>query len=135
MNSSNSELHLQTLNLSQTRTQPKEKTMPKYIIERTIPGAANLTNNDLQSIAQQSCNVLEQLGPQIQWVQSYVAGDKFYCIYIASNKELIRKHARCGQFPADLISEVKAIVDPTSAEESARYSSTAAVAIQQHRLG
>lgn len=90
--------------------------MPKYIIERTIPGAANLSGDELQAIAQQSCNVLERLGPQIQWVQSYVAGDKFYCVYIASNKELIRKHARCGGFPADLISEVKAIFDPTSAE-------------------
>ncbi len=93
--------------------------MPKYIIERTIPGAANLSGDDLQSIAQQSCHVLDQLGPQIQWVQSYVAGDKFYCVYISPNPELIREHAQRGGFPADLISEVKAIVDPTSAEEQA----------------
>jgi hypothetical protein len=95
--------------------------MPKYIIERTIPGAANLSGTDLQSIAQQSCNVLEQLGPQIQWVQSYVAGDKFYCVYISPNKELIQEHAQRGGFPADLISEVKAIVDPTSAEAQAKH--------------
>jgi hypothetical protein len=118
MNSSGSELHLQTLNPPQTRTQTKEKNMPKYIIERTIPGAANLTDNDLQSIAQQSCNVLEQLGPQIQWVQSYVAGEKFYCVYISPNEELIREHAQRGGFPANLITKVEAIVDPTSAEKN-----------------
>jgi hypothetical protein len=91
--------------------------MPKYIIERTIQGAANLANHDFQSISQQSCNVLEQLGPQIQWVQSYVAGDKFYCIYNAANEDLIREHARQGGFPIDLISKIQAIVDPTSAEQ------------------
>lgn len=90
--------------------------MPKYMIERTIPGAANLSGDDLQSIAQQSCAVLDQLGTQIQWLQSYVAGDKFYCIYIAPNEELIQEHARRGQFPVDLISKVKMVVDPASAE-------------------
>ena len=94
--------------------------MPKYIIERTIPGAATLPNTDLQAIAQSSCNVLNKLGPQIQWVQSYVAGNKFYCVYIAPNEELIREHARCGNFPIDLISEVAAIVDPTTAEVKSR---------------
>jgi hypothetical protein len=92
-------------------------TMPKYMIERTLAGAANLSSNDLRSIAQKSCDVLEQMGPQIQWVHSYVAGDKFYCVYIASNEELIREHARRGEFPIDFISTVKTIVDPTSAEE------------------
>jgi hypothetical protein len=92
-------------------------TMPKYMIERTISGVANLSDDDLQSIAQQSCDVLEQLGTQIQWVQSYVAGDKFYCVYYAVSEVLIQEHARCGNFPVDLISEVRAIIDPTSAEE------------------
>jgi Protein of unknown function (DUF4242) len=104
-------------------------TMPKYMIERTINGAADLSANDLQSIAQQSCRVLDQLGPQIQWVQSYVAGDKFYCVYNAPNEELIREHARRGGFPVDLISKVKTIVDPTSAEEQAKHSLSAPVAL------
>jgi hypothetical protein len=86
------------------------------MIERTIPGAATLSDKDLQSISQQSCDVLEQLGNEIQWVQSYVAGDKFYCVYYAANEDLIREHARRGKFPVDLISQVKTIVDPTSAE-------------------
>lgn len=90
--------------------------MPKYMIERTIPGAANLANSELRSIAQKSCDVLEQLGPHIQWVHSYVAGDKFYCVYISPNEELIREHARRGEFPVDLISRVQTIVDPTTAE-------------------
>ncbi len=90
--------------------------MPKYMIERTIPGAADLSNDSLQSIAQKSCDVLDQLGTQIQWVQSYVAGDKFYCVYNAPNEELIREHARRGEFPVDLISKIQTIVDPVSAE-------------------
>lgn len=96
--------------------------MPKYMIERTIPGAATLSGQDLQAIAQQSCSVLNELGTQIQWVQSYVAGNKFYCIYIAPSEELIREHARCGNFPVDLISEVATIVDPTTAEINSRIS-------------
>lgn len=103
--------------------------MPKYMIERTIPGAANLSGNELQSIAQQSCNVLEQLGPQIQWLQSYVAGDKFYCVYISPDENLIREHALRGGFSTDLISEVKTIIDPTSAEAPARHPLTAPVAL------
>jgi hypothetical protein len=90
--------------------------MPKYIIERTIPGVATLSGSDLRSIAQRSCNVLEQLGPQIQWVQSYVTDNKFYCVYIAPNEELIREHARRGEFPVDQISKIQIIVDPTTAE-------------------
>lgn len=103
--------------------------MPKYMIERTIPGAAHLSADELQSIAQQSCHVLDQLGTQIQWVQSYVAGDKFYCVYNASNEELVREHARRGGFPADLVSEVKTIVDPTSAEEPAKHALSASIAL------
>lgn len=90
--------------------------MPKYIIERTIPGASSLSNYDLRSIAQKSRFVLDQFGTEIQWIQSYVAGDKFYCIYIAPDEDLIREHAHCGGFPADLISKIQAIVDPVSAE-------------------
>lgn len=90
--------------------------MPKYMIERTIDGAADLSAHDLRSIAQQSCRVLDQLGTQIQWVQSYVAGNKFYCVYNAPNEELIQEHGRRGSFPVDLISKIQTIVDPTSAE-------------------
>jgi hypothetical protein len=90
--------------------------MPKYVIEREIPGAGKLTPQDLKSISQKSCSVLNKLGPQIQWVQSYVTGDKVYCIYVAPNKELVLEHARQGGFPANLVSEVKGIIDPTTAE-------------------
>jgi hypothetical protein len=92
--------------------------MPKYVIEREIPGAGNLSAQELQTISQTSCGVLERLGPQIQWVQSYVTGDKVYCIYIAPNEELIKEHAQQGGFPANRISEVKTIIDPTTAEAS-----------------
>jgi hypothetical protein len=92
--------------------------MPKYVIEREIPGAGNLSAQELQTISQTSCDVLERLGPQIQWVQSYVTGDKVYCIYIAPNEELIKEHAQQGGFPANRISEVKTIIDPTTAEAS-----------------
>ena len=90
--------------------------MPKYVIEREIPGAGNLSTEGLQAISQTSCNVLTELGPSIQWVQSYVTGDKIYCVYIAPNEELIREHATRGGFPANRISEVKTIIDPTTAE-------------------
>jgi hypothetical protein len=90
--------------------------MPKYVIEREIPGAGDLSADQLQGVSQTSCNVLNQLGPQIQWVQSYVTGDKIYCIYIAPNEEMIREHAARGGFPANKISEVKNIIDPTTAE-------------------
>ncbi|HEY0546887.1 MAG TPA: DUF4242 domain-containing protein [Pyrinomonadaceae bacterium] len=91
--------------------------MPKYIIEREIPGAGNLTTEELQNISQKSCNVLRGMGPQIQWVQSYVTGDKVYCVYIAPNAEMIREHAQQGGFPANSIAEVKSVIDPTTAEE------------------
>ena len=90
--------------------------MPKYVIEREIPGAGQLSSEELQAISQKSCGVLSELGPQIQWVQSYVTGDKVYCVYIAPNESLVREHARRGGFPADRISEVTTIIDPTTAE-------------------
>ncbi len=90
--------------------------MPKYVIERDIPGAGKLSSKDLHAISQKSCNVLNRLGPQIQWVQSYVTEDKVYCVYIAPNEEMIREHARQGGFPANRISEIKSMIDPTSAE-------------------
>lgn len=91
--------------------------MPKYLIERDIPGAGNLSAADLTGISQKSCNVLNGMGPQIQWVQSYVTGDKIYCVYIAPNEQMIRDHAEKGGFPANRISEVTSIIDPTTAEE------------------
>ena len=90
--------------------------MPKYVIEREIPGAGNLTPAELTSVSEKSREVLRQLGTQIQWVHSYVTGDKLYCIYIAPNEELIREHARLGKFPANRISQVTALIDPTTAE-------------------
>ncbi len=90
--------------------------MPKYVIERDIPGAGKLSAAELAAISQKSCSVLKALGPQIQWVQSYVAPDKVYCIYIAPNEAVIREHARQGGFPANSISEIKTIIDPTTAE-------------------
>jgi len=93
--------------------------MPKYLIEREIPGAGNLSQSDLQEISQTSCGVLQKMGPQIQWVQSYVTGDKIYCVYISPNEEMIRDHAQQGGFPANRISEIKSVIDPTTAEQSA----------------
>lgn len=93
--------------------------MPKYLIEREIPGAGNLSKADLQGISQTSCGVLQKMGPQIQWLQSYVTGDKVYCVYIAPNEEMIREHAQQGGFPANRISEIRSVIDPTTAEQSA----------------
>lgn len=90
--------------------------MPRYVIEREIPNAATLSPADLKSISQRSCAVLAQLGPSIQWVQSFVTEDKITCIYIAPSVELIREHARRGGFPADRVLEVATIIDPTTAE-------------------
>ncbi len=90
--------------------------MPKYVIEREIPGAGKLSARELQAISRKSCAVLNGLGPQIQWVQSYVTGDKVYCVYIAPNEEMVREHARQGGFPADRVSEVASVIDPTTAE-------------------
>jgi hypothetical protein len=93
--------------------------MPKYVIERDLPGAGKLTPDQLQGVAQKSCSVLQKLGPQIQWVESYVTDDKIYCVYIAPNDGLIRKHAQEGGFPANRVSEVRRIIDPTTADAKA----------------
>ena len=90
--------------------------MPKFLIEREIPNAGALSPAELQTISQRSCGVLRQLGPSIQWVQSFVTEDKITCIYIAQNAELIREHAQMGGFPADRVLEVVTIIDPTTAE-------------------
>lgn len=90
--------------------------MPKYVIEREIPGAGKLSKADLKAISQKSCGVLKNMGPQITWLHSYVTGDKIYCVYIAPNEAAVREHARQGGFPANRISEVATIIDPTTAE-------------------
>jgi hypothetical protein len=90
--------------------------MPKFVIEREIPGAGSLTSAQLQAISQKSCGVLREMGPEIQWVHSYVTGDKIYCIYIAPNEEMVREHASQGGFPANRVSEITTIIDPTTAE-------------------
>ena len=90
--------------------------MPKFVIERDMPNVGKLSAKELQGASQNSCAVLSKLGPQIQWVHSYVTGDKIYCVYIAPNEDLIREHATRGGFPANAINEVKTIIDPTTAE-------------------
>ena len=90
--------------------------MPKYVIERELPGAGKMSSAELQGISQTSCGVLSKMGPQIQWIHSYVTGDKIYCVYIAPNEEMVRQHAQQGGFPANRISEVKTMIDPTTAE-------------------
>ena len=89
--------------------------MKKFIIEREIPGAGKLTAEQLKAISQTSCGVLTKMGPQIQWQHSYVAGDKIYCVYIAPNAEMVREHAKQGGFPANLVTEISAIIDPVTA--------------------
>jgi len=90
--------------------------MPKYVIEREIPGAGKLSSKELQAISQKSCGVLSQMGPRIQWVHSYVTDDKVYCVYVAPNEEMVREHAKRGGFPANRISAVKSVIDPTTSE-------------------
>ena len=90
--------------------------MPKYVIERDIPGAGALSAEELTGISQKSCSVLEEMGPKIQWVQSYVTDDKIYCIYIAPNEQMVRDHASQGGFPANSICAVRKMIDPTTAE-------------------
>jgi Nickel responsive protein SCO4226-like len=90
--------------------------MPRYLIEREIPDAGKLSQQELQAISQKSCDVLRQMGPQIQWVESYVTGDKVYCVYIAPSEEMVREHARQGGFPANRVSEIKTVISPTTAE-------------------
>lgn len=90
--------------------------MPKFVIERDIPGAGKLSPQELQAISMKSCSVLNAMGPQIQWMQSYVTDDKVYCIYVAPNEEAVREHARQGGFPANKVSRVRSVIDPTTAE-------------------
>jgi hypothetical protein len=92
--------------------------MPKYVIEREVPEAGKLPTEALQAMSQKSCAVLNSMGPQIQWVQSYVTDDKIYCVYIAPNEEAVREHAAQGGFPANRISEIRTVIDPTTAEAS-----------------
>ena len=94
--------------------------MPKYVIEREVPDAGKLPADALQAMSQKSCSVLQGMGPEIQWVQSYVTDDKIYCVYIAPNEELVREHAVQGGFPANRISEIRTIIDPTTAEGQKR---------------
>ena len=90
--------------------------MPKYIIEREIPGAGKLTGEQLQAVSQKSCGVIRNLGPQIQWIESYVTDDKLYCIYLSPNEDMIFEHAKQGGFPANRVSQVRRMIDPTTAE-------------------
>jgi hypothetical protein len=90
--------------------------MPKFLIEREIPGAGELSAAELQAISQKSCGVLREMGPQIQWVESYVTGDKVYCVYIAPDEAAVREHAARGGFPANRVSEIRRMIDPTTAE-------------------
>lgn len=90
--------------------------MPKYIIERDIPGAGKLTQADLQAISQKSCSILRDMGPRIQWLHSYVTGDKIYCVYIADNEQTIREHAEQGGFPANRIAQITSMIDPTTGD-------------------
>lgn len=90
--------------------------MPKYVIEREVPGAGKLSAQELQGISQKSCAVLNRLGPRIQWLHSYVTDDRIYCVYIAPNEEMVREHAKQGGFPANRISAVREVIDPTTAE-------------------
>ena len=99
--------------------------MPKYVIEREIPGAGKLTPDELGAVSQTSCDVLRKLGPPIQWVESYVTDDKVYRVYIAPNADIIREHAKQGGFPANKISEVRTVIDPTTAERTKAVRKTA----------
>jgi hypothetical protein len=91
-------------------------TMPKFVIERSVHGVGSMSPEEIQAISQKSCSVLRDLGPQIQWLQSFVTDHKIYCVYIAPNEEMVREHARLGGFPANSIAQVRRVLDPTSAE-------------------
>jgi hypothetical protein len=90
--------------------------MPKFVIERDIPEAGSLSSEQLQAISQKSCGILREMGPEIQWVESYVTDDKIYCVYVAPDEDAVRKHARQGGFPANRISQIRSVIDPTTAE-------------------
>jgi Protein of unknown function (DUF4242) len=92
--------------------------MPKFVIEREIPQAGSLSSEQLQAISQKSCGILRQMGPEIQWVESYVTDDKIYCVYVAPDEDAVRKHAQQGGFPANRISQIRSVIDPTTAESS-----------------
>jgi len=94
--------------------------MPKFVIERDLPGAGKLSTQELQGVADKSCSVLQAMGPKIQWLQSYVTDDKIYCVYIAPDEQAVREHAKRGGFPANRVSEVRTMIDPTTAEPRAR---------------
>jgi hypothetical protein len=100
----------------ETYLKKEHQTMPKFLIEREIPGAGSLSAQELQAISQKSCGVLKNMGPQIQWVESYVTDDKIYCVYIAPDEQTVQEHARQGGFPANRVSEIKSVIDPTTAE-------------------
>jgi uncharacterized protein DUF4242 len=104
------------LQTDQTTKKERDKDMPKYVIERDFPGIGNATRDQVRTISQKSCGVLNKLGPTIQWLHSYVTADKIYCIYIAPDEKMVREHAEQGGFPANRVSEVKLMIDPTSAE-------------------
>jgi hypothetical protein len=106
--------------MSHCEQELKEKTMPKFVIERELPGAGKLTSQDLQGISRKSCDVLESMGPKIQWVESYVTDDKVYCVYIAPDEDTLRQHAQQGGFPINATAQVRAVIDPTTAEQAAR---------------
>lgn len=93
--------------------------MPKYVIERELPGAGKLSPEELQGVSQKSCSVLREMGPHVQWLHSFVTDDKIYCVYIAPNVEAVKEHARRGGFPANAVNQVRAVIDPTSAEARA----------------
>ncbi|MGA7847961.1 MAG: DUF4242 domain-containing protein [Terriglobales bacterium] len=105
-----------TMQTAKPGLQQQERIMPKYVIEREIPNAGKLTQQELHAISQKSCGILQQLGPQVQWVESFVTDDKIYCVYIAPNEEMVREHARQGGFPANRISAVRSVIGPTTAE-------------------
>ena len=90
--------------------------MPKFVIERNIPGAGKLSRQELQAISQKSCGVLQSMGPRIQWVQSYVTDDKIFCVYVAPDEQVVREHAQKGGFPADVVARVRSVIEPTTAE-------------------
>jgi Protein of unknown function (DUF4242) len=90
--------------------------MPKYVIERELPGAGRLSADELRNISQKSNSVIAELGPDVKWLQSYVTDDKIYCVYAASDEDIIQEHARCGGFPANRISKVAAVIDPTTGD-------------------
>jgi cell division inhibitor SulA len=102
--------------LQQPEFQHQERTMPRYVIEREIPNAGKLTQQELKAISQKSCGVLQKLGPQVQWLESFVTDDKIHCVYIAPNEEMVREHARQGGFPANRISAIRSVISPTTAE-------------------